>query len=214
MNSAFHAPVLPLGSGMNRQPGICVGGLLPSPASLPRATPQVSGGDNTSEVSVCDGVNRYRVSILAFDDTVLLGRAIKDLVGNGLESAQLCLAGLPEILNTLQVPDDLNHQAKNAFSALLATPDLPLRLDGSANLVARGGPKTNALLKPLDQAIGTFDWMQEQRQRELARHAAKGAVILLVIADTAEQLSASAGFLLRHGRHNLQTHVFSRPITR
>ena len=49
--------------------------------------------------------------------------------------------------------------------------------------------------------------MQKERREELARHAARGAIILLVSARSPEQLSMSAGMLLRHGPHNLQTHV-------
>ena len=219
MNSTFHVPVASrvvgaLGSGMSRQPGICVGGSLPLPSGPPRAIPQVSGGDNPSEVSVCDAVNRYRVSILAFDDRARLGRAIKDLIENGLEAGQLCLAGLPKSLDALQVPDELGHQAKSELADMMTTDTLPLRLDGVADLVARAGPRTMALLKQPGQATATFDWMQEERRRELAHYAVNGAVILLVSADNAEQLSASAGVLLRHGRHNLQTHVFTLPANR
>lgn len=80
--------------------------------------------------------------------------------------------------------------------------------------MVRGSDEMAALLRRPGSIIGTLDWMQEERARELAHHAAEGAVILLVRAATAEQLSTSAGVLLRHGRHKLQTHVFARPANR
>ena len=163
---------------------------------------------------MCDGVTRYRLSILAFDDLAGLDHAIEDLIGNGVVPAQLCLAGLAKSLETLHVPKNLDHQAKSEFASLLASPDLPLQLDGLVEIVARSGAWTAALIRQPGAAMGTFDWMQEERRKELARHAANGAVILLVSAASAAQLAASAGVLLRHGRHNLQTHVFAWPNAR
>ena len=199
---------------MSRQPGTCVSGSLPLPNVTPRVTPQLPGGDNRSEGSVCDPVTRYRLSILAFDDTAGLAHAVGDLIGHGMEPGQLGVIARPHSLDALMVPGGLDPDIKRNILNLLAAPSLPLRLDDAADLVVRGGPGIRALLKQPQQDVGAFDWMQDERREDLARHAANGAVILLVSAATAEQHATSAGVLLRHGRHNLQTHVFTRPKTR
>lgn len=161
---------------------------------------------------MCDEVTRYRLTILAFDDRAQFGQAIVDLIGCGLETGQFCLAGLPKTLDAIATPSGLDERASSAFAALLATADTPFALDAEAGLVARGGFRAKILLEAPDQAFGAFDWMQEARRRELARHGTNGAIILIVNAASAEELSASANVMLRHGRHTLQTHVFTRRL--
>ena len=162
---------------------------------------------------MCDAVTRYRLSILVFDEVADLARAIGELIGNGVEPEQLGIVGLRQSLDALAVPGEVDAETKHVTHLLAAT-DLPLRLDGAADLVVRGASGMRALLRQPQQPVGTFDWMQDERREALAGHAAKGAVILLVSAATAEQHAKSAGILLRHGRHNLQTHVFTRPNPR
>ena len=160
-----------------------------------------------------DEVIRYRLCLLAFDDPARLWQAIRDLLEHGLEPEQFCLIGLPNVLEALEAPDGPDRQLSAGLAKVLEAPATTLHFDRSGEFMARGSDDMAALLRRPGSTIGTLDWMQKERASELCRHAENGAVILLVRSVTAEQHAHSGGALLRHGRHNLQTHVFVKPAS-
>lgn len=185
-------------------------GSIDIPRQAPKEPLASRAGGNRSAALVSDHVNRYRLSTLVFDDADRLWRALAALLDRGVEASQLCLAGAAATLNALRVPADIPLGPRRALDDLLHLPDVPLRLDGNGDLVARGGAEMTELLRPTGSSIASFEWMQEERSHELAREAEHDGVILLVSARSADELAMSAGILLRHGRHSLQTHVFAR----
>lgn len=176
----------------------------------PRSAPQMPGGDNLREAVVRQEVTRFRLCLLVLDDAAGLFRALAELTDLGLEPQQISLIGSQETLDALQVPGDLPFAMQNKLDQILKHKSLPLQIDGACRLAVRGSQPLSELLRTSGSG-DAFDWMQDHRRKEFCRHAAGGAVVLLVSTATANQLSSSATALLRHGQHNLQTYVFARP---
>lgn len=162
-----------------------------------------------------DEVTRYRLSILVFDDAARLWRALSDLLEQGLTPAQVCLVGLRETLEELHLPED--HGRGNTdgvadqLAKVLQATEVRLRREGHADLAARCGAQTEALLGRSASTTGPFRWLRNELGKTLTAQAENGAVMLLVSASSAEQQSETARLLLRHGQHALKTHEFTWP---
>jgi hypothetical protein len=161
---------------------------------------------------VSEGSATYRISILVFDTPSRLWGAMADLLDNGLSSDQFCLVGRPSTLEALKAPNELARSVGDKFSGQGSAQDTPIHMDGEGGLVARRGSPTLALFSRSAFASSCFDWMQEELSKKLVVHAEGGAIILMVSAFTAQQHALTGRILLRHGRHDLQTHEFTRPM--
>ncbi len=155
-----------------------------------------------------EGPQTVRLSILVFDDQRTLWRAIGELLHRGLDGDQICLVGFQDSLAGLALPDEAEASDNTDLSGFLRPNQVPIKTDGRANLVGRCGPPPPGSRAPC--AIETdFSWMDHQLSAKLITHARLGAVLLFVRAKNSEQHAVVGRILLRHGRHNLQTHEYT-----
>lgn len=155
--------------------------------------------------------NRYRLSILVFEEPAGLWRAMAHLLQSGISPEQICLMGLPDTLTALRLPFPLDDPETLPLRHLLRKAPMTVRIGETRDLVAHCGSQMSALLSHSKSATLGFDWMQQELSQTLFDDAEQGAVVLLVSAANTEQQSTSARLLLRHGQHNLQTHEFLWP---
>ena len=158
-----------------------------------------------------DEVMRYRLSILVFDEAARLWRTLADLLESGLTAAQVCLIGLSERLQALELPLDISSGTAAEFETILHATEVRLPRHRHADLAARCGSQTESFLGRSASMTGPFWWLRKELDETLGPQADTGAIILLVCANSAEQQSATARLLLRHGQHALKTHEFSWP---
>jgi hypothetical protein len=160
-----------------------------------------------------DGLIRHRISLLAFDEAKVLNGAAHDLMLNGFSPNEFCLLGACddrlECVRQSRGVDGLAH----VLAGLWAGPPYSLRLDGSAPIAMRCGGRAASLFEATDPVTGpqvvTPHWVRPGLSHSLALSLADDCIILLVASSTAKQHALGAKLLLRHGKHDLQTHEFS-----
>ncbi|MGE0767460.1 MAG: hypothetical protein AB7L90_13420 [Hyphomicrobiaceae bacterium] len=156
-----------------------------------------------------EGPDTIRVSIQVFNDVTILWRSMVELLRHALTGDQLCLVGLPEVLAGLTLPANMAVPDRSRLAAVLGAPEVPARIGGSEPLVCRCGAAVPGHWRASGRLTADFDWMDQLLREKLIRHALGGDVLLLVCATGAEQHAQAGRILLRHGRHNLQTHEFT-----
>ena len=204
-------PVAQCGHGMRHQPGALRGWLIPSPLGPPSGHQAVI--PTRSDKRMGDEITRYRLSILVFDEAARLWRTLADLLESGVTAAQVCLIGLTERLQALELPRDMGPGTTGQLAAILYATQVRLPRQKHADLAARCGSQTESFLGRSASMSGPFRWLRKELDETLGPQSDTGAIILLVCADSAEQQSATARLLLRHGQHALKTHEFSWPQT-
>ena len=180
----------------------------------PGAPVRTPGSAQGSAEAVNDGLTRYRLSVLVFDEAAGLWRALAELLRNGISPEQFCLIASPDTLASLDpraAADEIGETGRDALSHLVAGERFALHVDGHDDLAAHCGVEMSSLFRRMGSIADDFAWMRNELGKKLAVHADQGAINLLVSAAGAEQHSLIARVLLRHGRHDLQTHVFSWP---
>ena len=158
-----------------------------------------------------EGMNRYRISVLVIDDRAGLCRVVGELLGNGIAAGQIGVLGIADTLDDMAEATATPPQLRRLLTGdgrpldCLSRCWMPPHVDGRcasdlARVLALAGHSTcgNA-------------WLGPAQARQLAAEAERGALVLLASAATAEQHARIGRILLRHGRHDLQTHEFSRP---
>lgn len=163
--------------------------------------------------AVNEGFTRYRLSILVFDEATGLWPAVDELLASGIAPEQFCIVASPATLAALEpaLTQNSNPRVPASIATLIRSTPYSLHVDGHGDLAAHCGSRMAGLFRRMGSVADDFGWMQNELSKKLALHAERGAINLLVSAAGAEQHSLIARVLLRHGRHDLQTHVFSWP---
>ena len=174
--------------------------------SGPRKAPVVHDG---SENTMNEGLATYRLSILAFDTPARLWDAMAALLKKGVSSKQICLVAQSSTLNALAPPDGAEEPHSGTLQAIVEAPQVVVRFNTHGEFAARCNPQTLPQCGHSESGSTQFDWMHDELGKNLSDHAQRGAVILIVSAQGAEQHSAIATILLKHGQHRLQLHEFT-----
>lgn len=169
--------------------------------------------ESRSQGEVEEGLVRHRISLLAFDDAGVLVKAAQDLILNGFTASQFCMFGpssdLLDIANLPKGGDGLGY----ALADLWTEPLCRLQLAGSQSVVMRCGSRAASLFEAVDLAVEprilTPEWIRPDLSRSIGSSLAQGQTIFLVASSSAKQHALGARLLLRHGKHDLQTHEFS-----
>lgn len=194
-----HVPAEPV--GIESMHALCSG-----PAAQDREQ------DACSPYSMAAPAKTYRLSIGAFSDPGPLSAALRDLSGQGMSIASLCLIGPRDVL------------LDNGWWHGLGTPDAPFR---SLHASIRAMPglfdlqscavTTGALFDEVfETSVSRCDglstcpaWFSEAQYSRLLSNIRSGRVVLLVSSESPHQQDASTRSLLRHSQHGVQTHDFT-----
>lgn len=158
-----------------------------------------------------EGMNRYRISVLVIDDRAGFCQVVVELLADGLSAAQVGVLGaiktLDDMVEAAVTPAEVRRLLAGEWQPLgqpggLAVPE---RVEG------RCGGDLGKVLASAGHGANGQAWMDATQARRLAGEVERGALVLLASASTAEQHARIGRILLRHGRHDLQTHEFSRP---
>ena len=155
-----------------------------------------------------EGPKTVRLSILVFDDQGTLWRSIIELLRHGLAAEQICLVGIASSLAQLSLPENIDGPAGLELRSFLAAPYVPIRADDKGDIVGQCGSAHKDSFA-LGTILTDFRWMDQKLRENLVLNARRGAVLLFVRATSPDQHAFVGRILLRHGRHNLQTHEFT-----
>ncbi|MEQ1696519.1 MAG: hypothetical protein ABL901_11825 [Hyphomicrobiaceae bacterium] len=165
--------------------------------------------ESRSKAAVDDGLIRHRISLLAFDEPEVLVQAAHDLILNGFTASQFCMFGQPsDILDAVNVQKGRDG-LERALADLWAEPQRRIKLAGTEPVAMRCGQRAAGLFETVDPHIKTPEWIRPDLSRSITTSIEQGRTILLVASGTAKQHALGARLLLRHGKHDLQTHEFS-----
>ena len=187
--------------------------VLDRPDRPARTAPDAS----RSQGAVEDGLIRRRISLLAFDEVEVLVRAAQDLILNGFTASQFCVFGpLTGIFDIAAAPNSGDGLGR-VLADLWAEPPCHLKLAGFDPVAMRCGRRAASLFEAVVPAVKpltapqlvTPEWIRPDLSRSIGTAVAHGGVILLVASSSAQQHALGARLLLRHGKHDLQTHEFS-----
>lgn len=195
--------------------------VLDRPDRPARTAPDAS----RSQGAVEDGLIRRRISLLAFDEVEVLVQAAQDLILNGFNASQFCvfgpMIGMTGIFDIAAVPSSgdpsSGHGLGRVLADLWAEPPCHLKLAGFNPVAMRCGRRAASLFEAIEPAVKpstapqlvTPEWVRPDLSRSIGTAVAHGGVILLVASSSAQQHALGARLLLRHGKHDLQTHEFS-----
>jgi hypothetical protein len=162
-----------------------------------------------SQAAVDDGLIRYRISLLAFDEPEVLVQAAHDLILNGFTASQFCMLGRStDILDAVRA-----HKGGDGISRgladLWAEPQIHLKLAGNDPVAMRCGKRAASLFETVSPHVKTPEWIRPDLSHSISSSVSQGRTILLVASSSAKQHALGARLLLRHGKHDLQTHEFS-----
>ncbi len=170
-----------------------------------------SGPSQQSNAIVAQRMIRTRLSVLVFDEPTGLCQALVELLGQSIATEQLGFVGLPDTLDQLAQFASTPPAIRKLLAGQQACDRLLCGASRTNSLVEYCGAELARALGGADLVAGRFDWMDVSLSRRLADEAVRGAIVLIASAITAAQHAQIGRILLRHGRHDLQTHEFSRP---
>lgn len=185
--------------------------MFPDRSVLDRADRPVKPApdDSRSQAAVDEGLIRYRISLLAFDEPDVLVQAAHDLILNGFTASQFCILGQSaDILDAVEA-----HKSGDGISRVLADlwaePPGHLKLANTDLVAMRCGKRAASLFETVEPHVKTPGWIRPALSHSINSAVSLGRTILLVASSSAKQHALGARLLLRHGKHDLQTHEFS-----
>lgn len=164
--------------------------------------------EHRSQAAVDDGLIRYRISLLAFDEAEVLVRAAHDLILNGFTASQFCMLGSSDRLEAAHVQKGGDGLGR-ALADLWSKPPSHLKLPGTQAVAMRCGDRAASLFETLEPDVKVPEWIRPELSRSISSSVGQGRTILLVASGSAKQHALGARLLLRHGKYDLQTHEFS-----
>lgn len=180
------------------------------PAQSRPAGPVVAAyHERRSQNPVEDGLIRHRIALLPFDDAEVLSAAAQDLVMNGFMANQFCVLGPADKLLAIDSGRRSDAATPGILADLWLNPVGEFKLNGDRPVAMLCGHRAAALFGPTGRRAIEPDWIRPDLSRAIARSVEQGRLVLLVTAHSATQHALGARLLLRHGKHDLQTHEFS-----
>lgn len=177
--------------------------------SWPAGPVVVAYDERRSQGAVEDGLIRHRISLLPFDEADVLSAAAQDLVMNGFTASQFVVLGQPDKLLAIDGVLGDGAAMPGVLADLWLDPAGEIKLNGIGHIGIRCGSRAAALFGPAGRRQVQPDWMRPDLVSTITRSIQQGRLVLLVAAHSATQHALGARLLLRHGKHDLQTHEFS-----
>lgn len=172
-------------------------------------SPPVRGGGGAEPTrlagagQVGGGLITFRMSILPFDSVGDLEEAVDALALKGVAPSQCCLLATRSTFGTLGPSPRTDAAVEGKIAQLWELPETDVRYSGVNDLTVRCDANRTCASRDLG-------WMLADYRASIAAHARRGAIVLIVNADSDRQHAIVAKLLLKRGRHTLQTFVFSR----
>lgn len=170
----------------------------------------VPAGDPQGEREMVNVPDRVRLAMAPFNSGADLCPALQDLERAMFKVAQLGIAARHSVFSKLKQYVAGTLKAANVAQLVCGSGPLGVSIAHEPVRISAGPlwPALACFGSSQDQPLIAASWMAPQLREELARHLAKGAILLGVGAATVEQQKTATQILLNHCAHRVHTHDF------